>query len=217
METSQTAAWLALISALAALVYGLLLVSRPPSLLRTVVKTTAVAALALLAWVEGGAPLLIAALALSALGDAFMADPDRFLTPGLGSFLLAHVVYVILFFPYAFVVGPGLDPLRMLALAATVIVAGGLLRWLWSGLGKMKAPVIAYVAAIGAMVTTSLLMDRALWPAMVGAVAFMASDAILAGQLFRSAKVAGSQRLTDLAVWFLYYGAQAGIAYAFLR
>jgi uncharacterized membrane protein YhhN len=217
MEISQTAAWLALISALAALAYGLLLVSRPPSLLRAVVKTTAVAALALLAWVEGGAPLLVAALALSALGDAFMGDPDRFLTPGLGSFLLAHVAYVVLFFPYAFVTGPGLDPLRMLALAATLVVMVVLLRWLWGGLGKMKAPVIAYVVAIGAMVATSLMMDGALWPAMAGAVAFMASDAILAGQLFRDAGIAGSRPLTDRAVWFLYYGAQAAIAYAFLR
>ena len=53
----------------------------------------------------------------------------------------------------------------------------------------------------------------------IGGLLFMASDAILAGQLFRNAKLPGPQRLTDWAIWFLYYGAQVAflagvIAYA---
>ena len=208
-------AGLVLASLAAALVYGLMLVGRPSSLMRTLVKTAAVGLLALMAYAVGGPWLLIAALALSALGDAFMADPDRFLPPGLVSFLLAHVLYVVLFARTGDA-ALAAEPARAAAIAATVVVALLLLRWLWPGLGKMRPAVIAYVLAIGAMVTTSFLLPAAMWPAMVGAVLFMGSDAVLAGELFRGAKLGGSQRATDWAVWFAYYGGQALIAYAFL-
>jgi uncharacterized membrane protein YhhN len=92
-----------------------------------------------------------------------------------------------------------------------------MLAWLWAWLGPMRAAVTLYVIAIAVMVGSSFLLPAIYWPAMVGAVAFMASDAILAGGLFREAKLLGSQRLTGWAVWFLYYGGQAGIAWAFLR
>jgi hypothetical protein len=45
----------------------------------------------------------------------------------------------------------------------------------------------------------------------------MASDAILAGELFRQTNLLGSQRMTGWAIWFLYYAAQALIVWAFLR
>ena len=40
-------------------------------------------------------------------------------------------------------------------------------------------------------------------PATAGAGAFMASDAILAFDLFKNARLFGSARLTAWAVWFL--------------
>lgn len=208
---------LAALSLVASLAYGLILVGRPPSTLRTVVKTAAVAALAALAWREQNGLLLVGALALSALGDAFMADPKRFLPLGMASFLLAHVTYVILFLPYLRPYLVGEEPWRAVAIALTALAAAGLVVWLWPSLGKLKAAVAAYVLAIGAMVIEALMLDPDLWPATLGAVLFMASDAILAGQLFRQAKLGGSQRLTHWSVWFLYWGAQALIAWAFIR
>src|SRR5690606_18296830 len=141
---------------------------RPPSLLRMAVKTAAVGALAILALVADAPLLLVAALAFSALGDAFMADPDRFLPPGLGSFLLAHLLYVPLFWAHGDA-ALAAEPARAAAIVATVVMALVLLRWLWPGLGKLRPAVMVYVAAILGMVTTSLLLPAALWPATVGA------------------------------------------------
>lgn len=211
----ETKIALAALSVTAALAYGLVLVGRPPSIVRMVVKTAAVAALAVLAWRADSRLLLVGALALSALGDAFMADPKRFLPLGMGSFLLAHVAYIALFLPE---VQPGLlagEPWRVVAIAATAIVAAGLFAWLWPRLGRLKGAVAAYVLAIGAMVAEALMLPAEFCLATLGAVLFMASDAILAGQLFREAKVAGSLRLTHWAVWFLYWGAQVLILWGF--
>ncbi len=62
-----------LISITAAAAYLLFYVRRPPSLNRTVIKTLAIAALAALAVIMDGPWLLVAALALSALGDLFIS------------------------------------------------------------------------------------------------------------------------------------------------
>ena len=76
------------VSVVAGIAYGAVLQFRPGGLFRTSVKTAAVGALALWAWMAGAPPLLTGALALSAVGDAFLAgNPDRWLPPGLGSFL----------------------------------------------------------------------------------------------------------------------------------
>jgi uncharacterized membrane protein YhhN len=95
-----TALWL--VSALSALVYGGLWVLGPVSPQRSVIKIMPVAALALIGYLTGpryGAALLLpAALALSAVGDGFLAgDPKRWLPLGLASFLIAHLIYVALF------------------------------------------------------------------------------------------------------------------------
>ena len=73
------------------------------------------------------------------------------------------------------------------------------------------------IEAIVAMLATSLLLPWTAWPVMVGAAAFMASDAILSADLFRSARLAGSERLSGYAIWGLYYGGQAAIALGLMR
>lgn len=94
----MTEAWLWGAAGLCAALYGLVLVQRPPSFPRTLVKTVAVGALAVLAYLEGGGSSLAIALALCAVGDAFLAgDPKRWLPFGLAAFLAGHVVYVLLF------------------------------------------------------------------------------------------------------------------------
>ena len=213
----QTTTLLTGISALAALGYGAVMAGHAPSLHRTVVKTAAVGALAVLALLSDAPWQLAAGLLLCAVGDAFLAgDPRRWLPLGLASFLVGHVLLIFLFHETR-------DPAQemsnlQLAGAVTVgLAAVAMLAWLWTALGPMRAAVILYVIVIAVMVGTSFLLPGYYWPAMLGAVAFMASDAILAGSLFREAKLFGSQRLTGWAIWFLYYAAQALIAWAFLR
>ena len=209
-----TALWL--VSALSALVYGGLWVLGPVSPLRTVIKMVPVAALALIAYLTGPrhglALLLPAALALSAVGDGFLAgDPKRWLPLGLANFLVAHLIYVALFWSAG---APNAlsEPIRGAMIVTAILGGFGMLTWLWPHLGAMRGAVSAYVAAIVAMLATGLLLPWAAWPVMVGALAFMASDAILSADLFVGAKIVGSERLSGYAIWALYYGGQAAIA-----
>ncbi|NQE62065.1 lysoplasmalogenase [Caulobacter sp. RHG1] len=209
--------WAPLLWAIAtgsALAYGLIFVHQPVSALRTVVKTASVAALALVAFLAGGSWLLVAALAACAIGDAFLAgDPKRWLPFGLVAFLIGHLLYVPLFLQFE---APP-EPVYWLGVGAVGVAAGFGLRTLWSSLGKLKIPVVVYTLAIVAMVASALLLPPALWPATVGAIAFMASDLVLSQDLFRGARLFGSPRVTAWTIWFLYWGGQAGICWGMMR
>ncbi|MDQ0465376.1 putative membrane protein YhhN [Caulobacter ginsengisoli] len=209
---------LGIVSLAAALAYGLWLTHRPPSWLRTVVKTAAVAALAGAAFLAGAPLLLVLALAFSALGDAFLAgDARKWLQPGMAAFFVAHVLYVPLFLG----IGAGLAEFTVLgwrlgAALAVVVVGALLLRWLWPGVGQMRYMVAVYVLAILAMVAASFTLPASYAACMAGAVAFMASDSILAVQLFKDETVFGRPKLAGLLIWFLYWGGQTAIAWPFV-
>lgn len=209
--TPETLLWA--ISAGSALAYGLIFDAQPPSALRTLVKTCAVAALAVLAYLDGGSVLLALALAFCALGDAFLAgDPKRWLPFGLAAFLIGHLAYIPLFLERS-----GAPPTPFWFGAVAVGAAAGLmLRILWRDLGKLRIPVVVYVLAIVGMVVSSLLLPERAMAATAGALAIMASDAILSFDLFKNAKFLGSPRLTAWAIWFLYWGGQAGITHGML-
>jgi uncharacterized membrane protein YhhN len=209
----MTETWLWALSAVCAALYGLVLVERPPSFLRTLVKCGAVGPLAVIAYLDSGSALLAIALAFCVLGDAFLAgDPKRWLPFGLAAFLAGHVIYTPLFG------GHGASPDAGFWIGAVVLgaAAGLMLRSLWSSLGPLRLPVLAYVFAIFAMTLSAMLLPPRFWPATLGALAFMASDAILSFDLFKGAKLFGSPRLTAWAVWFLYWGAQVGICWGML-
>jgi uncharacterized membrane protein YhhN len=196
-----------------ALAYGIFFFKRPPSILKTVVKTVPVAALALVSWLDRDSWLLTLALALCALGDAFLAgDSKRWLPPGLASFLAGHLAYVALFVTTILHVG-GLraDGAHVVGMVAVALVGAGMLAWLWRSLGALKAAVAAYVVAIVAMVASSLMLPASLGQAGLGALAFFASDGVLSAQLFK-------QRFTGLAgqwaVWGLYFVGQVLILIA---
>ncbi len=203
-------------SGLAALVYGLALAGRDPSWLKTLVKVTATALLAVIAILQGAPWQLTGGLALCALGDAFLAgNPRRWLPAGMAAFLLGHLFYILLFTQLR---DPGLEPnaLQLGGLVAAGLADVAMLAFLWKHLGPLRPAVVLYVIAIAVMAGTSFLLDGWFWPAMVGSVAFMASDAVLAISLFREEKLFGSSNATHWAVWFLYYGAQVGIAWPFV-
>ena len=217
----ETLNGLMLLSAIAALLYALLL-PQPVSWRRTAAKTLSTALLALLAFHAGGPWLLVIALVLCVLGDFFLAHdgPKPFLA-GLVSFLAAHLVYVALFATH--------DPQALSALpvvllpfwaALTVITVCSL----WAGFmasilvpaleREMKAPVVAYMLAILAMVVTAALWQPVL--AVIGAIAFLASDSMLAMARFVMDADDRRQRPAGLFVWLSYYAAKVMILLAML-
>lgn len=203
-------------SVLLALYYGII-VHRAPSLRRTIVKTGSVALLVLLAWLQDGPPLLIAALALSAVGDACLAQEGE--TPfvaGLASFLCAHVAYVALFWTKGGGIAEILsEPSRIVIAVALVAAVALILSRLWPALEPaMRPPVALYCVAILAMGVSSLSELGA--TVVLGAVLFMASDAILAAGRFLVPAGDPRHAWMQPLVWALYYVAQLLLTLSFV-
>lgn len=194
-------------------VYGAVFCYREKGIAGFLVKTGSTALLALWAWLAGGPVLLVAALALSSLGDAFLADKgQRGLLPGMAAFFLAHAAYVPLFWGLADGVGWSW-PVKF---GQLVLVIGGaaFLRWLVPSVDRgMRLPVMAYAAVILVMGAAAIALPPALWKVTLGALMFIASDVILSLQLFRRPADAPPLLMPSLAVWFLYFGGQALITW----
>lgn len=141
-----------------------------------------------------------AGLACSTLGDVFlMLRGDRFV-PGLASFLVAHLCYLVAFTheaPAGAVPAWWLSYLMVGAIMAAV---------LWPGLKPaLRAPVAVYIAVIAAMagqaaVRADLLGTTAARLAWCGATLFMVSDAVLAIDRFRR-PFAGARAVTLSTYW----------------
>ncbi|CDX38271.1 conserved membrane hypothetical protein [Mesorhizobium sp. ORS 3359] len=204
-----------LFSFVAVVIYAFAL-DMPPKWTRTAAKTLAVALLAVLAAMQGGPLLLVAALGLSAIGDAFLSrDGDKAFLGGLASFLASHIAYVALFSQ----AGGGLGLLSAeswrgviaLAMAEFSIV---MLAALWRCVGpQLRIPIAVYVAAILAMGISALTGSA--W-VIAGAVLFIASDGLLATERFLLAAISPQRLWMRYAVWVLYYAAQLAITLGFL-
>lgn len=189
------------VSALGFVIY-LVMLNQSPSLIRTVAKTVAVGGLAGLALQTGGPMLLVAALALSAVGDAFLAhEGDVAFLGGLSSFLGAHIAYAVLFIS----TGPGLAAAPLPGLLAVIVFAAGMGFVLVRKAGPLAVPVAAYVVAIATMGLGGVTLGG--W-VLLGVALFMASDAILGSEKFLMTETSPLRRLTVPAVWLLYYAGQ---------
>jgi uncharacterized membrane protein YhhN len=150
--------------------------------------------------------LIAAGLLCSLAGDVLLMVPGDFFLAGLLAFLGAHVCYLTAFRTH----GVGRGPL---ALAVPPLVVGAaVLTLLWPKLGMMRVPVLLYVAVILAMCWsaaerwwTTRAPGSAL--ALVGAVLFLVSDALLAINRFHTPLPAASWLVLGT-----YYPAQLFIA-----
>ena len=146
----------------------------------------------------------IAALALSMLGDVFLMLPRDVFIPGLVSFLVAHI---------AFIVGLWVDGVGFLAFAlglalaalAVVIVGGRIIRVVRASQHpEMAVPVSAYMTVISVMVASAVGTQEPL--AIGGASLFFCSDALIAWERF--VRTHGWHRL---AIIVTYHVAQTGL------
>lgn len=170
----------------------------------------------LLAWTVASAGDLVApgygrlvamGLVASAIGDLCLVS-ERGFVPGLASFLVAHVLYLLAFLP----AGEGV---AWPALVGLGLFVPGFLRLLLPHVpGGLRVPVVVYVGVIAVMAWAAVRRDET--PAtpspsdllaMIGALSFMTSDAILAWDRF-------VRRLPFGHGWVMitYYGAQLLIA-----
>ena len=149
---------------------------------------------------------VLAGLCLSLAGDVALLWPREGFLPGLVSFLIAHLAYLVAF-------------TRRHRLAqwwpAFAIYAGvaGLVLWqLWPGVpGGLRVPVLAYVLCLASMAAQAAVLWR-LGEARAGVLAlggalFMMSDALLATNRF-----AAPLPLANLWILATYWAAQWCIA-----
>lgn len=203
------------LAALLALAYGLTLSRAPPSPAKLLLKISGMVILTgVAAW--AGAPwLLVAGLAASTLGDAFLAGrPERWLIPGMAAFFTAHVFYVALFWSAGQISGDGVN---YAARAVLVLAGAGYIAWLSPALGPMRWPVFAYGAVILVMGAAAIALPPGYGLVLIGALMFIASDAILANELFRRPASEPARRLPSYAIWFLYFAGQVGITLGILQ
>lgn len=180
-----------------------------------VVKGLSVALLALLAFrllSDRDGLILGVSLLFSSLGDVFLGlGEERWFVFGLGSFLIAHLLYIALFvrhWPKPVAASLGQKSLAALLIAFSI----AMFAWLWPGLGELKIPVAAYLCAlVGMGVTATLAGLSARW-VVIGALLFILSDSMIAVGKFKS-PIAYSNYL----IWATYYVAQLCIAVGFIR
>lgn len=115
----------------------------------------------------------VVALALALAGDVFLLPKPDLFVPGLASFLLAHVAYVIGFAQLRSRPTPAVFVLVLL-----VPVAFRVARSVRANEPEILAPVVVYVAVIASMVGAATWFGGAV--AIAGALSFAASDSILA-------------------------------------
>ncbi len=127
---------------------------------------------------------IVAGLLFSLAGDVFLMLPkDRFIE-GLGSFLIAHLCYIV---GFCQLTGFGGSPSNLIIwLVPAVIVY----QRLAPHLGKIKPAVILYIAAIAVMAWQGTEMGLLVsgnrgWWAIAGVSLFVISDSVLAINRFR--------------------------------
>lgn len=154
--------------------------------------------------------LLGAALALSSLGDFLLGfrrlgqlDADLLFLLGLGTFLVAHLVYIVLFRKYWPLIWWKSNPARVSGILAILVALGSVLAILRNSLGSMLIPVVVYSLVLACMGISAMLADLGSPRAAFGALLFITSDAAIAISKFRGS-FTGSEQL----IWITYYLAQ---------
>jgi uncharacterized membrane protein YhhN len=131
--------------------------------------------------------LIVAALVFSWAGDVLLQMKNMFI-PGLVSFLLAHICYIVYFLRS----NPGTKGLLQLQPLIGIPVLIYIIIFLWQldpFLNALKIPVTIYAITIGVMLLASANMRRktnnqAATLFLTGAFLFVLSDSLLAVNMF---------------------------------
>ena len=196
-------------------IFYLLTARWQPFAASALVKGCAVGALAVLALRSRGvrrdAGVLALALALSTAGDVLLDLDARLFAFGLGAFLLAHLTYICLFARNR-TPGIRLRPPHLAAVLPILVYSATLSVWIVPSAGELAVPVVLYICALTAMVSTAILARFPQRWVAVGAILFLISDSLLAIHKFKT-----PVPLHGYLVWTTYYLGQCGIALGYLE
>ena len=210
-----TAAWFGLAVAAAFAIGNWTAVARGNKSLEYFCKPATMVALLVVALavepdIDGRRTWFVLALALSLAGDVFLMLPLDLFVPGLVSFLLGHIAYVV----GLRMEGAGATAMLVAALVVVVVAAvvgtrivGAVRR---GSQPELTGPVVAYMAVITTMVTCALATGNPL--AGAGAGLFFASDALIAWNRFVQPLA-----WAPLTIMVTYHLGQAGLVTSLVR
>lgn len=152
----------------------------------------------------------VAALVLSLAGDVLLMLPSDRFVPGLASFLLAHVAYVVGLNLHGGSAGALALAAIPVASVATVLAVRILSAMAAGSNRALIGPVVAYMVVISAMLTSALARVDP-W-AFAGATLFFVSDALIAETRF----VRPVTTTFRVSIMVTYHLGQAGLVVALL-
>ncbi|MDQ0105655.1 putative membrane protein YhhN [Chitinophaga terrae (ex Kim and Jung 2007)] len=160
---------------------------------------------------------LLAALLFSSLGDDLLLyDGDRLFLPGLGSFFLAHIAYIVFFLKIRYS-NPPVPLCKYPYIFLNAAAAIAFILFLAPYTGSFTWPVILYALAISINVQSTIhafhfkRQPMAIY-CVIGAVLFMISDSLIAFQKFYQPIPGG-----DMLVMLTYGLAQSGLVYGSVK
>jgi uncharacterized membrane protein YhhN len=134
--------------------------------------------------------IMFAALTFSWAGDIaleFTSENGNIFILGLVFFLLAHIMYLVVF-----LTTPGKSSIlsnRIYLLIPVLVFGFGLVYFLYNDLGDMRIPVILYAVVILLMLTGAInriekVNRKSYWLVLAGAILFVISDSAIAVNKF---------------------------------
>ncbi len=186
-------------------IYGIRYIHAKISVPRSFFKTLPVTLMAGLSYWMGGPVLLTGALIFCAVGDYFLSlDDDQYLGAGLSAFMVGHLTYTAQFF-----VLRSHEPsfITLWYIAAVLVYAALVSRYLWEKIGQFRTPVLLYIAVITVMALLSLSL-YSYWLITVAAFMFVISNTVLALRMFVFGGVHPNARMLSSIVWWSYILAQ---------
>jgi uncharacterized membrane protein YhhN len=180
---------------------------REKTVFRAIWKTLPVFLLAAYALLAGAHPLLVAALALGALGDWSLAfEGDRAFVGGVAAFLSAHVAYVALLLTIAESEIALAEPWRLVAGALVALLTLGVLVRIWRPAGRLALPIGVYVFLFMVLVWLTLGLHNPL--VFIGATLFIVSDIVLTIRKYWTGPDHPIDGAAAYFVWVTYFAAQ---------
>lgn len=151
---------------------------------------------------DGVRPWIVGALILGMIGDIFLLPRVDQFEPGLGAFLVGHLLYVV-----ALVKVGVTPPMLLVGIVVAAIMLGTIGSKILGAVtgSELFAPVLAYNLVISAMAIAAFGTGNPI--AIVGALAFAVSDSIIGYDRFVLAD--GSDHRIPIIV--LYHLGQVGL------
>lgn len=151
-------------------------------------------------WKDRAGKYIFAGLIFSLFGDTFLGLPGNYFVFGLGSFLVAQILYSI-----GFSVG---NPVNIVRLIPYFVFGVSFYTWILPGIGSsLYVPVAAYVSAICVMGWRAASREcprPEFWKSLAGSSLFILSDSFIAMGKFAALPIP----LLGLWIMSTYYAAQ---------